>query len=50
MTGYGCVEFEVTIPNPEHELLDVMGGRIAVLRRDDLEGEFIEVYEVEGLR
>lgn len=50
MTGYGWVEFEVTIPNPEHELLDVMANRIAVLRRDDLEGEFIEVYEVEGLR
>lgn len=50
MTGYGWVEFEVTIPNPEHELLDVMADRIAVLRRDDLEGEFIEVYEVEGLR
>lgn len=50
MTGYGWVEFEVTIPNPEHELLDVTGRRIAVLRRDDLEGEFIEVYEVGGLR
>lgn len=50
MTGYGWVEFETTIPSAEHELLDVMGNRIAILRRDDLEGEFIEVYEVGGLR
>lgn len=50
MTGYSWVEFETTIPNREHELLDVMGNRIAILRRDDLEGEFIEVYEVVGLR
>jgi len=46
MTGYGWVEFETTIPSAEHELLDVMGDRIAILRRDDLEGEFVEVYEV----
>lgn len=46
MTGYGWVEFETTIPSAEHELLDVMGNRVAVLRRDDLAGEFIEVYEV----
>ncbi len=46
MTGYGWVEFETTIPGAEHELLDVLGDRIAILRRDDLAGEFIEVYEV----
>ena len=46
MTGYGWVEYETTIPSAEHELLDVMGDRVAILRRDDLAGEFIEVYEV----
>ena len=46
MTGYGWVEFETTIPGAEHELLDVLGDRVAILRRDDLAGEFIEVYEV----
>lgn len=46
MTGYGWVEFETTIPSAEHELLDVLGDRIAILRRDDLAGEFIEVYEI----
>ncbi len=46
MTGYGWVEFETTIPSAEHELLDVMGDRVAILRRDDLAGEFVEVYEV----
>lgn len=46
MTGYGWVEFETTIPSREHELLDVLGNRIAILRRDDLAGEFVEVHEV----
>ena len=50
MTGYGWVEFETTIPSAEHELLDVMGNRIAILRRTALGEEMVEVYEVEGLR
>ena len=47
ITGRAMVEWEVTIPNPVHELLDIADDRIAVLRKDELGREFIEVYEVE---
>ena len=47
ITGWAAVEHETTIPSTSHELLDVAGGRIAVLRTDELGEEFIEVYEVE---
>jgi hypothetical protein len=45
-TGRALVEWEVTIPSPVHELLDIAGDRIAVLRKDDLGREFVEVYEI----
>ena len=47
ITGYGAVEHETTIPSASHELLDVGAGRLAILRRDELGVEFIEVYEVD---
>ena len=46
-TGWGVVELESTIPSAWHELLDVAGGLLAVLRTGKLGEEFIEVYEVE---
>ena len=45
--GTGSVEVTTSLPKPRHELLDVTAGRIAILRRGELAGEFIEVYEVE---
>ena len=45
-TGRAMVEFEVTIPSPVHELLDITADRIAVLRKDELGQEFVEVYEI----
>ena len=45
--GTGPVEVTTSLPKPRHELLDVTAGRIAILRRGELAGEFIEVYEVE---
>ncbi|MCY4400839.1 MAG: 6-bladed beta-propeller [Gemmatimonadetes bacterium] len=45
--GTGAVEVTTSLPKPRHELLDVTAGRIAILRRGELAGEFIEVYEVE---
>ena len=36
----------VAVTNEPHELLDVGAGRIAVLRRDELDVQFVEVYEV----
>ena len=45
-TGRAPVEWEVTIPSPVHELLDIASDRIAVLRKDDLGAEFVEVYEI----
>ena len=47
ITGWALVELESTIPSASHELLDVSGGLIAVLRTGELGEEFIEVYEVE---
>ena len=47
ITGRALVEWEVTIPSPVHELLDIADGRIVVLRKDELGREFVEVYEVE---
>ncbi len=47
ITGRALVEWEVTIPSPVHELLDIADDRIVVLRKDELGREFIEVYEVE---
>lgn len=47
ITGRALVEWEVTIPSPVHELLDIAVGRIVVLRKDELGREFVEVYEVE---
>lgn len=47
ITGRALVEWEVTIPSPVHELLDIAAGRIVVLRKDELGREFVEVYEVE---
>ncbi len=44
--GRTLVEMEVTIPSPVHELLDIAGDRIAVLRKGDLGQEFVEVYEI----
>ena len=46
ITGRALVEWEVTIPSPVHELLDIAGDRIAVLRKDEFGREFVEVYEV----
>lgn len=46
ITGRALVEWEVTIPNPVHELLDIAHGRVAVLRKDELGREYVEVYEV----
>lgn len=46
VAGRSLVEMEVAIPSPVHELLDVAGDRIAVLRKDDLGREFVEVYEI----
>lgn len=45
--GREPVEREVTIPNASHELLDIGRGRLAVLRRSEFGGEFIEVYAVD---
>ena len=45
-SGRSPVEWEITIPSPVHELLDIAGDRLAVLRKDDLGREFVEVYEV----
>lgn len=47
ITGRALVEWEVTIPSPVHELLDIAGDRIVVLRKDELGREFVEVYQVE---
>ena len=47
VTGWAAVEHETTIPSARHELLDVAGGRVAVLRTAELGEEFIEVYEIE---
>lgn len=46
--GTGTVETTTSLPKPRHELLDVSGGRIAVLRRGELAGEFVEVYDLES--
>lgn len=40
------LEDTVAVSGQPHELLDVAHGRIAVLRRDELGVEFVEVYEV----
>lgn len=40
------LEDTVAVTGQPHEVLDVAHGRIAVLRRDDLGVEFVEVYEV----
>ena len=40
------LEDTVAVTGQPHELLDVAHGRIAVLRRDELGVEFVEVYEV----
>ncbi len=45
--GTGAVEVTTSLPKPRHELLDVTAGRIAILRRGEFAGEFVEVYEVE---
>jgi len=45
-TGRAMVESEVTIPSPVHELLDITADRIAVLRKDGLGQEYVEVYEL----
>lgn len=45
--GTGTVETTTSLPKRRHELLDVTGGRIAVLRRGELAGEFVGVYELE---
>ena len=50
VTGWAAVEHETTIPSARHELLDVAGGCVAVLRTAELGEEFIEVYEVEVSR
>jgi len=47
ITGRALVEWEVTIPSPVHELLDIVDDRIVMLRKDELGREFVEVYEVE---
>lgn len=44
--GTGTVETTTSLPSRRHELLDVTGGRIAVLRRGELAGEFVEVYDL----
>ena len=44
--GRAIVESEVTIPSPAHEVLDITADRIAVLRKDDLGTEFVEVYAI----
>ncbi len=49
-TGWAALELETTIPSTGHELLDVAGGRIAVLRKGQMGEEFIEVYAVELTR
>ncbi len=46
LAGRTLVEMEVAIPSPTHELLDIATDRIAVLRKDDLGQEFVEVYEI----
>ena len=46
ITGRALVEWEVAIPSPVHELLDIANDRIAVLRKDELGREFVEVYEL----
>ena len=40
------LEDPVAVTGQPHELLDVAHGRMAVLRRDELGVEFVEVYEV----
>ena len=40
------LEETVAVTSQPHEVLDVAHGRIAVLRRDDLDVEFVEVYEM----
>ena len=40
------LEESVAVTSQPHEVLDVGVGRIAVLRRDELDVEFVEVYEV----
>ena len=45
--GTGSVEVTTSLPKRRHELLDVTADRIAILRRGELAGEFVEVYEVE---
>ena len=47
ITGRALVEWEVTIPSPVHELLDVADDRIVVLRKDEFGREFVAIYEVE---
>ena len=42
------LEDTVAVTGQPHEVLDVAHGRIAVLRRDELGVEFVEVYEVAG--
>ena len=42
------LEADVAMAGEPHEVLDVAHGRIAVLRRDDLGVEYVEVYEVVG--
>ena len=48
ITGQALVEWEVTIPSPSPvtELLDIADDRVAVLRKDELGREYVEVYEV----
>ncbi|MDE2805022.1 MAG: hypothetical protein OXN18_07755 [Gemmatimonadota bacterium] len=42
------LEDTVAVTGQPHEVLDVAHGRIAVLRRDELGVEFVEVYEMAG--
>ncbi len=42
------LEDTVAVTSQPHEVLDVAHGRIAVLRRDALDVEYVEVYEVVG--
>ena len=44
LVGHVLVEAETTIPSLPHELLDVAGGLIAVLRRGEFDEEYIEVH------
>ena len=42
------LEDTVAVTSQPHEILDVAHGRIAVLRRDEFDVQFVEVWEMEG--